>query len=235
MKHPHSPRGGRLMIAGLAGVLSSVSAFAADIPTGKLNVDRTMVRNGSRSLLNWQIQYPSSKHVDVNLIPTTKVKMRVRTLGVAFQSGTTLLPFEGSWAKSTTSWTTFFRGTAPTVVPTRVLVQTTVEKGEQIRFRARGGANAGGSSWFDYHQTNNSDQRAVVLKNGDSPPKYAPAYNQGNIKSFLTPYLDSTGKIKIGEQDLIILWEGSNAAPNTTYFDMQDLVVLVSFEAVTTL
>jgi hypothetical protein len=109
-------------------------------------------------------------------------------------------------------------------------VETTVEANETISFRARGGANSRGTSWYDYHQTNNNDKYAVVLKNGDSPPNYAPAYDQGTVKSFLSPYLDSTGKIKIGPQDLIILWEGSTAAPGTTYFDMQDLVVLVSFE-----
>jgi hypothetical protein len=220
-----------MMTGCIACLCSFSSVFAADIPTGKLTVDRTLVRTGSRSQLDWQITYPSSNHVGVNLVPTIKVKMRVRTLGVAFQSGTTLLPFEGSWTKNNSGWTTFFRGTAPTVVPTKVLVETTVNKGDQIKFRGRGASNSGGTSWFSYHETNNSDQYAVVLKNGDKPPSYAPAYNQGSIKGFLTPYLDSTGKIKIGEQDLIILWEGSTAAPGSTYFDMQDLVVLVSFEA----
>jgi hypothetical protein len=215
----------------LAGLCTLSSAFSSDaVPTGTLNVDRTLVRVGTRSQLDWQINYPSSPPVGVNLIPTTKVKMRVRTLGVAFQSGNTLLPFEGSWKTSATSWSVFFKGNAPSVIPTKVLVERTVEANETISFRARGGANAAGTSWYAYHQTNNNDPYAVVLKNGDRPPSYAPAYNQGNIKSFLSSYLDSSGRIKIGAQDLIILWEGSTAAPGTTYFDMQDLVVLVSFE-----
>ncbi len=218
------------MIGLLASLCTLSSAFAADaIPTGKLNVDRTLVRVGTASKLDWQISYPAPP-VGVNLIPTVKVKMRVRTLGVAFQSGSTLLPFEGSWKTDKTSWSVFFKGTAPSVVPTNVLVDRTVEANEIISFRARGGKNAAGTSWYNYHQTNASDQYAVVLKNGDKPPSYAPAYNQGNVKSFLSGYIDSSGKIKIGGQDLIILWEGSEAAPGTTYFDMQDLVVLVSFE-----
>ncbi len=219
----------------LASLLSFNSTQAADsIPTGTLNVDRTLIRVGSRSQLDWQIQYPSTPPVGTDLKPTTKVKMTVRTLGVAFQSGTTLLPFEGSWKINNTSWSVFFNGKATSVVPTNILVQQVVEKNDTIRFRARGGANANGSSWYAYHETNNSDKYAVVLKNGDTPPSYAPAYNQGNIKSFMSPYLDAGGKIKIGPQDLIILWEGSDAAPGTTYFDMQDLVILVSFETITT-
>lgn len=237
MKQPHSPRGGRLLIGLLAGLCSLHSATAADaIPTGKLNVDRSLVRVGSRSQLNWQITYPSTPVVDVSttgtIIPKTKLKMRVRTLGVAFQSGSTLLPLQGSWSNNGAAWSTFFTGTGPTVVPTNVLVETTVLAGDQIKFRGRGASNANGTSWYSYHQTGASDPYCVVLKNGDSPPSYAPAYNQGSIKSFMTPYLDSTGKIKIGNQDLMILWEASTAAPGTTYFDMQDLVVLVSFETI---
>ncbi len=217
------------MIGLLASFLTIGSALASDIPTGNLFVDRSLVRVGSRSQLDWNIQYPA-RPVDVDLIPTTKVKMTVRTLGVAFQSGSTLLPLEGSWARNNSSWTVFFRGTAPSVIPTQTLVTADIAKGDKIKFRARGGANAAGTSWYPFHQTNNSDPYAVVLKNGDRPPSYAPAYNQGTVKSFLSPYLDSTGKIKIGADDLIILWEASEAAPGTTFFDMQDLVVLVSFE-----
>jgi hypothetical protein len=230
MKHYHSPRGGSLMVSLFASLCTLSSAFATEaIPTGKLNVDRTLVRVGTSSQLDWQINYPAPP-VGVNLIPTVKVKMRVRTLGVAFQSGSTQLPFEGSWKTNNTSWSVFFRGNAASVTPTNVLVDRTVEANETISFRGRGGQNAAGTSWYPYHQTNANDPYAVVLKNGDKPPSYAPAYNQGNVKSFLSGYLDSAGRIKIGEQDLIILWEGSTAAPGTTYFDMQDLVVLVSFE-----
>ena len=71
--------------------------------------------------------------------------------------------------------------------PTNILVEKTVEANDTIRFRARGGANAAGTSWYGYHETNNNDKYAVVLKNGDSAPSYAPAYNQGSIKSFLSP------------------------------------------------
>jgi hypothetical protein len=88
MKQHHSPRGGRLMIGLLAGLCSFGSAFAAeDIPTGKLNVDRTLVRAGTRSQLDWQIQYPVVTNVvDVApIVPKKDLKMRVRILGVSFQ------------------------------------------------------------------------------------------------------------------------------------------------------
>ncbi len=223
------------MIGLLAGLYSVNAAFAIDIPTGKLNVDRTMVRVGTKSNLDWQIQYPSTVVTDVvtigpsgTITAKTSMKMRVRTLGVAFQSGSTLLPVEGSWSKNNSaSYTRFFYGIGPSVVSTNVLIDTTVSVNDKIDFGARGWS---GSAWFPFHDTRSADQYTTVLKNGDSAPSYAPAYDQASAKSFLAPYLDTTGKIKIGPRDLIVLWECSTAAPGTTYFDMQDLVILVTFE-----
>jgi hypothetical protein len=218
-------------------MLHTSEVFAADstivttygIPTGTLNVDRTLVREGSRSQLDWKINFPQEK---ITLTPTEKVRVKIRVLGVAFQAGTTLLPFECDFKTKSTSWKTIFNGKGPSVEPTTVLVDQVVEAYDTLQFSGRGGANAAGSSWFPAHLTGTNDVRAVVLRNGESPPDYAPAYDQGTIKSFMSGFIDATGKIKIGENDLIILWEGSNAEPGTTYFDMQDLVVLVSYEAV---
>ncbi len=237
----NSPRVGRLVAALATCLLSLTSAQASNdkIPTGTLTVDRSLVRVGSHTNLDWEIQYPSTDEdpnplVDTDLTPTVDVTMRVRVLGVAFQSGSTLLPFQGNISVNNSSWTTFFQGNEKAVNPNKVLFEQKVEAGENIKFIARGGANAAGSSWLTPHQTNNNDQYAIVLKDGDTPPAYAPAYNQGTVKSFMSKYLDSAGKISIGENDLIVLWEGSSARPGTTYFDMQDLVVLVSFEEVVT-
>lgn len=213
----------------------SQSFATTEIPTGTLNVDRTLVQVGTRSQLDWKIQYPSGITDMVTVTNTgtiisnssRQMRMRVRTLGVAFQSGHTLLPLEGSWSKNNSTFTRFFYGTGPTVVPTNVLVDTTINLNDRIDFGGRGWS---GSSWYPFHHTRVSDPYVVVLKNGDTAPSYAPAYNQGTVKSFLVPYIDGSGKIRIGSRDLIILWEASTAAPGTTYFDMQDLVVLVTFE-----
>ncbi len=234
MKHYSFPRVNRLTPCMLALLSVMSQSFAAtDIPTGTLNVDRTLVRIGSRSQLDWKIQYPGGIDDLVTvtntgtIIPKSALTMRVRTLGVAFQSGQTLLPLEGSWSKNNGSFTRFFYGTGPSVVPTKVLVDTPVNPNDKINFGGRGWS---GSSWYPFHHTRVSDPYVVVLKNGDTAPNYVPAYNQGTVKSFLVPYIDGSGRIRIGSNNLIILWEASTAAPGSTYFDMQDLVVLVSFE-----
>jgi hypothetical protein len=210
------------------------TAFAQqDTPRGKLTVDKTLVRVGARSQLNWSIQYPTvvTDLVDVTrtgtIIPKTNMTMKVRTLGVAFQSGSKLLPLEGYWAMNNSAFTRFFYGTGPQVDPTKVLVTGTVKMNDRIDFAGRGWS---GSSWYPMHDTRSADRYVTVLKNGDRAPDYAPAYNQSTVKGFLSSYIDGMGRIKIGPRDLIVLWEASTAAPGTTYFDMQDLVVLVTFE-----
>lgn len=87
MKSPHSPRGGRVMTGLFACLCSFGSVFAAEaIPTGELNVDRTLVRTGSRSQLDWKIEYPNiDEVVDDPIVPKKDLKMRVRLLGVSFQ------------------------------------------------------------------------------------------------------------------------------------------------------
>jgi hypothetical protein len=227
-------RAGRLLLGifGLFNAAATAQAQSEDIPTGTLNVDRNLVRAGVNSQLDWNIQYPSgiTEIVEVvppgRIVPKKNLKMKVRVLGVAFQSGRNLLPLDAYWSKNNSSWERFFYGTGPEVVPSKILVSEQVQKGDHIDFGARGWSG----SWLPFHHTRNSDQYVIVLKNGDQAPDYAPAYNQGSVTSFLKPYINASGRVTIGERDLIILWEASTAKPGSTYFDMQDLVVLLTFE-----
>ncbi len=217
----------------LAGAVSITAAHAqTNVPRGTLTVDRDLVRVGIRSNLAWQIEYPAAIKdiVDVGstgtIIPKKSLKMRVRVIGVAFQSGSNLLPLDAYWSLNNGSWTNFFYGTAPSVNSSAVLVDKVVKTNDRIDFGARGW----NGSWLPFNHTRTSTQYVVVLGKGSKAPSYAPAYNQASVTSFLKPYIDAGGRINIGDKDLIILWEASTAAPGTTYFDMQDLVVLVSFE-----
>ncbi|MGB6220235.1 hypothetical protein [Haloferula sp.] len=234
MNTHRSPRGGRFFISILGSLMALATAplLSEDIPTGTLNVDRNMVRTGVNSQLNWNIQYPSgvTEIIDIvppsTIVPKKNVRMKVRVLGVAFQSGRNLLPLDAYWSKNNSAWQRFFYDTGNNVNPGRVLINQKVEKNDRIDFGARGWSGG----WLPFHHTRKTDPYLIVLKNGDRAPDYAPAYNQGSVTSFLRPYIDSSGRISIGDRDLIILWEASTAKPGTTYFDMQDLVVLLTFE-----
>ncbi len=232
----HSPS---VLIRGL-GASIVIAAFGLPVsmaddaqPRGTLSTDRDLVRAGSHSLLSWEIELPSNQVQDVididpdgTITPKKDLTMRVRTLGVAFQSGSKLCPIKAYWTINGSSWASFFYGKAPDVDPTRVLLQRDVKTGDRIDFGSRGWSNR----WLPFHYTGKTDMYVTVLKDGDTPPDYAPAYDQGDIVSFLQPYLDKSGLIQIGPRDVIILWENSTSAPGSRYFDMQDLVVLVTFE-----
>ncbi|MBC7981253.1 MAG: hypothetical protein H7Y36_11885 [Armatimonadetes bacterium] len=209
---------------------SGVSYSAPDVPRGTLAVDRDLVRVGTRSNLTWNIEYPSI-NIEIEptgtIIPKEPLKMRVRVLGVAFQSGNTLLPLDAYWALNGGAWISFFYGTGPTVNQSAILIEKQLAANDRVDFGARGW---GGTAWLPFNHTRNVTKYVTVLKKGSTAPSYAPAYNQASAASFLRPYIDSTGKIIIGERDLIVLWESSTANPCTTYFDMQDLVVLLAFE-----
>jgi len=235
MKPSVHPRAlGRLALSLLAGAVSITAAHAqSDVPRGTLTVDRDLVRVGTRSSLAWQIEYPAAIKdiVDVGgtgtIVPKKNLRMRVRVIGVAFQSGSNLLPLDAYWSVNEGAWANFFYGTGQAVNSSAVVVDKTVKNKDRIDFGARGWASG---SWLPFNHTRSSTQYVVVLGKGSKAPSYAPAYNQTSVSNFLKPYVDAGGRINIGDKDLIILWEASTAKPGTTYFDMQDLVVLVSFE-----
>ncbi|MGJ8635158.1 MAG: hypothetical protein ACSHX7_14675 [Luteolibacter sp.] len=215
-----------------AGSLSIVHAETT-VPRGSLDVDKDLVRVSTRSNLEWEIEYPESitEIVTVDppgtIIPKKDLEMRVRVLGVAFQSGNTLLPVAAYWSYNNSSWDNFFYGTSEDVNSNDVKISVDVKQSDTIDFGARGSS---GNGWYPFNNTKTESQYVTVLGNGSSAPSYAPAYNQSSVTSFLKPYIDSDGRINIGERDLIILWECYTASPGSQYFDMQDIVVLVSFE-----
>lgn len=221
----------------IAGLLSINSAFAADlvIPTGTLAVDRTMVRVGSRSELDWQIQYPAGVTEVIEIIPPNCIRpkkdlqMRVRVLGASFQETTTsFLPVEVMWSKNNSSWARTFYGNQLLVNAATVVLNTAVKKGDKINFGGRGYRDG---AWLPLYNTNAVTNNLVLLKNGDKVPSTVPALNGGNIESFLKPYLLADKKtVSIGNRDVILLMELGQTNTSNSGFDLQDLVVLVTFE-----
>jgi len=236
MKLPHSPRGGRWITGMLAVASMMAQAFAADIPSGILTVDRTLMRVGTRPQLDWKIAYPSTSVTDVveiltpNIIkPKSDLKMRVRVLGASFQqTSTTFLPVEAQWSRNSSAWTRMFYGRQTEVDPSKVVLETTIKKGDTVNFGGRGYRD---KAWLPLYNTTMTTPNLVMLKNGDKVPATTPAFQQGLIESFLTPYLASDKKtVKIGDRDLILLLELGQTDPRVSGFDLQDLVVLVTFE-----
>ncbi len=237
MNTPLRMRGGRLL-AGICGCLLAIGSSPAaenTVPTGTLNVDRDILRVGARSQLAWQIEYPApvTEVVEIeppNIIkPKKDLKMKVRVLGASFQESVTrFLPVEVMWSKNSSSWSRVFYGYQTSVSPSSVLLSQNVKKGDRINLGGRGWRDG---SWLTFYNTSKSTHNLVMLKNGDRVPSTVPALNGSSIESFLKPYMNTSSKrVTIGDRDLILLMELGQTNPNNSGFDLQDLVVLVTFE-----
>lgn len=234
---PHMKTNRPLMAVALLLLAHPLAASAAPTsearPTGKLEVDRNLVRAGSRPVLDWNVNYPSGVDELVTINPDSSctakkdLRMKVRVVGVAIESGAgNHLPV-ALWSRTgSETWTQRFYGNRSKVVPAKVLVEKAVKKHERIDFSARAYL---GNTGLDTVWTLESNYRVIALRNGEKVPSYAPAYSQGRIESFLSQYIDRNQRVTIGPCDVIYLFELGSANPNSFAFDMQDLVVVVTF------
>jgi hypothetical protein len=114
------------------------------------------------------------------------------------------------------------------VLPGIPVLNTTVKKNDKINFAGRGWRDG---EWLPLYNTAATTNNLIMLKNGDRVPSTVPALNGSSIESFLKPYMDTvTKKVKIGDRDLILLMELGQTSTSNSGFDLQDLVVLVTFE-----
>ena len=233
-----------------APALAMGQAMAPQIPLGELSVNRSLLRMGASPTLTWAANYPVpvleviTVNPDDSIVTKKKVQVTVRVLGVAFQSGNLQLPGKLEMRLNNGSWTPRFLGAANNVNPNNPVYTGIVNANTKLDFRFRGASNKNKnnpqttkeSDWqWNYSPvaTSTTSASKMALVDGQAVPSYAPAYSQGDITSFLTSYISPDGTaVKVGPRDVIYLTELSSASPNTTYFDMQDMVLLVNFTEV---
>lgn len=199
-------------------------------PVGAISVTPTVVQPGVRPRMVWNIDYPMAvvdlSEVDPNgtITPTQEIDLKIRVMGVALQSGHTLLP-AALWVRMGASapWELVFYGRENDVNPDEIVYEKkNVLPGTQIDFSARG--QSGSGSWFSTHSTADSDLSVIGMVDGDSVPDYAPAYEQGRIESFMTQFLDEDNHVVLGPHDIIHTFELGSSNPGDWWFDMQDIV-----------
>lgn len=206
-------------------------------PVGTLTVTPTVVQPGVQPLMDWGIEYPKVVPEIIEKTPegkiTTKecVDLKIRVAGVAFQSGSTNL-YTGLWVRvggSSSAWEMVFYGRENEVEPdVYVFEEKNIQPGVEIDLGGRGRSSNG--SWYSMRWTADSGSTVVGLVNGDPVPDYAPAYDQGRIESFMTQYLDENNNVVLGPRDIIYTFELASTNPGDWWYDMQDLVVIVTVE-----
>ena len=206
-------------------------------PTGHLNIAKAIVRTKTMASLDWEITYPLgvTEVVDIgpidSLDTTMETRLKVRMVGASYQpngrDAEVLLTSRISSMGST--WQTLFHGTNGEIDADDYVFDQVVPPNTHIDFSARGKKNS--RYWTPSRDTLTENVNIIVLKNGDDVPYYAPAFQQGDIESHVSSYVQN-GKIVLGPRDLIYLIEIGQTNTNSSGFDMQGLVFVVSFAEV---
>lgn len=227
---------------------SSAQATTPAIPVGWMTASPEVVQTGTKPVLAWGITYPSivKDYVDIDepatIKPKEKLKMEVRVLGagvtVANNNGSNLsfVRTQGYFSyNSTTSnisnFTKIFDGTNNNVNPNTVVHTQTVDANKTIRF---GGRYYYNSSWSSFYYSNMGKNNVRSLVSGDTPPTAYPMASAPTLEDFMRPYLDASGKVKIGPMDVIVVMELTHTDSQSTQlgYDLQDLVLLVTFKPI---
>lgn len=213
------------------------------IPSGNLSAFPTIVQAGTHPTLTWDITIPEQVDEVVTieppgtLIPNRCLIMDVRILGASVKrvwlnsqgkvTDWEWVPTEAQMNYNGQGYSRIFYSTHDRVNPNTIVKTIAVDQGSTIDFGGRYVQSNG--SWSTWYSSTNSQTNVVALKNGDTPPTTTPLYEQPSIESFLLPYLDTAGNIKLGARDVIYLIELTHTDIYHGGFDLQDLAILVTF------
>lgn len=208
-------------------------------PVGTLSTNTTLVRVGAKPTLTWNITYPSVVKDYVTITPPSTVipkqtmyaDVRVLGAGVTVSSGSSsfnYVPTEAQIKYDNSSYSRIFYGTNNDVNPNTIVYTRQMTAGKSLKF---GGRYFYNNAWGTNYTSDSGTQNVRTLVNGDTPPANLPLYNAPSLESFLKPYLDASGKIKIGPMDVIVYMEltHSDSQMSNGGYDLQDMVLLVTF------
>ena len=220
-------------IVGFTSLLIALASpcFAAeDVPVGKIGAAETFVGAGEKATLNWEISYPLNSGNPTETARLMTVKFITAAIGPnSTFSFWTALPGQ--------SPILFYRGISEdnrnyALNPGVVVAQSVVEAGETIELIAQHHQAHSSLRGKTVSTADPSDaQNIIKLKNGDPVPTVDGVGNQRPVSQILGPYSEN-GIVTIGEFEEIYLMELWTTNRNNRGFDLQDLVLLVSYEQV---
>lgn len=219
------------------------------MPVGDLSAFPTIVQTGTKPTLNWNILFPSaikstsngngfsigSNLVTVNppgtLIPNGTLYVTVQPVGTTVTAcdpsqGFTPPPAEARVSLAGAPYLQLFYGTQAEVNPSSKLYVKKVYANQTIDF---GGRFVRNGAWTPFYTTRSANMQVIAMANGDTPPTSTSLYQSSQLASFLKPYLDGSGKIKVGPMSVLIMMELGQTDRQQPCFDYQDMVLLVTF------
>jgi hypothetical protein len=212
------------------------------IPVGNITAFPLIVQPGTRPNLTWNISYPSviEDFIDIEgpgtVVPTEELDVEVRVLGAGVTVSTSgsnnysFVPTEAQISYDGGSYTRVFYGTNNDVKPNKVVYTKTMPAGKKLRF---GGRYYYNRNWGPYFNSQSGTLNVRTLVNGQTPPTTYPLHTAPTLESFIKPYLDPQGKVKIGPMDVIVFMELTHYDSQNTNqgYDLQDMVLLATFKS----
>lgn len=211
------------------------------VPGGWLTAFPTIVQTGTKPTLTWSIRYPSTVANYVTIGPdgtvttTDQLDVDIRVIGSGVTTGgcsgnnTSWVPAQAMLSVNGGTFLSIFYGTNPQVNPNTLVWSKRVNKNTTFRF---GGRYYASGAWSTTYLASSTTNNIRVLRNGEIPPTAYPLHTSGSLKSFMAPYLDGSGRIKIGPLDLIIMMELTQSDANlaSPCYNLQDVVLLATFK-----
>jgi len=208
------------------------------VPIGTMSAYPTVVQTGTKPTLTWEILYPS-KVSDVATInpPGTitliqsNIYVSVQPIGTGITAcdstqGTTPLYTDARMSINGAAYKQLFYGVQSNVESAYSLYIKKLDTGTKIDFSGRYVKNG---AWSPLYTTISSNFQVISLINGDTPPTSFSLYQSSNLASYLRPYLDASGKVKIGPLSVLVMMELGQTNHSMPCFDYQDMVLLVTF------
>ena len=186
--------------------------------------------------LSWRIDHPQTVEDLVVVDPATgafttkkEVRMQVNVLGVGKNS------FGGRGALwmsigSGQDWSLLFDGTPETVDLRNIVLDRVLPAGTLVNLAARG--REGESGWYPARSTETSSPGLRVLVNDNPAPAIVSRHPEGFLRSVLsgTPAGAEPRVVMIGPKSALVFFELTAGEAGAPGFDLQDLVVMLSFE-----
>ncbi len=228
-----------LIVSTLASTRShAVPSTIPSVPVGVMSAYPTVVQTGTKPTLTWNILYPS-KVSDVAVIrPPGTITITQQNIFVSVQpigTGVTASdPTQGVNSPYTEArmsvdggaYKQIFYGIQADVKPAFSLYIKKANANVTYDF---GGRFVQNGVWSPFYTTKSSNLQVVALVNGNTPPTTFPLHQSSALQNYLKPYLDSTGKVRIGPMSVIILMELGQNNRSVNSFDLQDQALLVTF------
>lgn len=221
----------------LASHSGAQSSTIPAMPVGDLSAFPTVVQTGTKPTLTWNILYPRSVSSVAQIDPPGSITIAEKNTYVSVQpigtgitssdvtQGTTPLYAEARLKLNGGAYQQLFYGTQADVNSSYSLYIKKLGVGDTIDFAGRYVKNG---AWTPLYTTNSSNMQVVALVDGDTPPTTFPLYQSSTLASYLKPYLDASGKVKIGALQILIMMELGQTNHDKTSFDYQDMVLLVT-------